>query len=347
MLIRSLYDEVYRARQGDVSITPVITPNELLVVGRAENVKTVVELVEKLDQPAVPDAEFRDFQLRYASASAAQTAVQSFFTSRGGLAPVVNATVDPRTNALIVQASPRDMQQVAELIAKIDTADRSKVQDVRIIRLEHAVASDVAAILQSAIGTSAGGPTVQQGGLGAQPQAQLTPTSGTSGQAEMIRFLTIDARGRRLLNSGILSDVQITTDPRANALVVTAPSEDMELIETLVRQIDLIPAAEAQIKVFTIVNGDASNLADMLSRLFGLPSPTGAGGGAGGALQSIIQTTTAGGESTVVQPAFRRRRADQQHHRLRHDGRSATWSRRYSPSWTTATCGSGRASSSA
>ena len=29
----------------------------------------------------------------------------------------------------------------------------------------------------------------------------------------MIRFLTVDSRGRRLMNSGILSDVKITTDP--------------------------------------------------------------------------------------------------------------------------------------
>ncbi len=164
VMIRSLYNEVYLARQGDVSITPVITPNELLVVGRAENVKTVEMLVEKLDQPAVPDAQLRVFQLRYATAAAAQTAIQGFFPSRGGLAPVVAATVDSRTNALIVQASPRDMQQVAELIAKLDTTNSQWQKEVRIIKLEHATASDVAAILQSAISAATGGPVVQQGG---------------------------------------------------------------------------------------------------------------------------------------------------------------------------------------
>ncbi len=126
----------------------------------------------------------------------------------------------------------------------------------------------------------------------------------------MIRFLTVDSRGRRLLNSGILSDVKITTDPRANALIVTAPTEDMELIETLIHQIDLIPAAEAQIKVFTIVNGDATDLANMLDRLFGLPTTAtgqggaGGAGGAGGLLGQIIQTTTAGNDTSVVRLNF-------------------------------------------
>ena len=53
--------------------------------------------------------------------------------------------------------------------------------------------------------------------------------------------------------------------------------------------------------MFTIVNGDATDLANMLDRLFGLPTTAtgqgGAGGGGGPApLGQIIQTTTAGNE---------------------------------------------------
>ena len=84
----------------------------------------------------------------------------------------------------------------------------------------------------------------------------------------MLRFLTIDAKGRRLMQSGILSDVQITADTHANAVVVSAPAESMELIEALIRQLDSLPAAEAQIKVFTIVNSDAESLKTTLQNLF-------------------------------------------------------------------------------
>ena len=94
----------------------------------------------------------------------------------------------------------------------------------------------------------------------------------------MLRFLTIDAKGRRLVQSGILSDVRITADVRANALVISAPAENLELLEALVRQIDQLPAAEAQIKVFTIVNGDATDLSDMLKTLFSPSRPAPAAG---------------------------------------------------------------------
>ena len=56
----------------------------------------------------------------------------------------------------------------------------------------------------------------------------------------------------------------ITADMQANALVISSPPENLELLEALVQQFDNLPAAEAQIKVFTIVNGDATNLSDML-----------------------------------------------------------------------------------
>ncbi len=43
----------------------------------------------------------------------------------------------------------------------------------------------------------------------------------------------------------------------------------MELIAALIKELDQMPTAEAQIKVFTIKNGDAANLVTMLQGLFG------------------------------------------------------------------------------
>ena len=47
----------------------------------------------------------------------------------------------------------------------------------------------------------------------------------------MLRFLTVDQAGKRRLNSGILTDVRITADARANTLLVSAPADSMDLIE--------------------------------------------------------------------------------------------------------------------
>ena len=85
----------------------------------------------------------------------------------------------------------------------------------------------------------------------------------------MLQFKTFDAAERRILQSGILTDVRVSSDTRTNSLVVTAPKESMELIAALIQQLDQLPTAEAQIDVFEIENGDALSLAQMLQTLFG------------------------------------------------------------------------------
>ncbi len=332
-LVKALYDEVYMARQGAVSITPLAIPDAILIVGRPDNVKTVKELIARLDQPAIPGAQFQVFHLRYAAPLAAQTTIQNAFVDRGGgFGPAVHVTADPRTTSLIVQASPRDMADVAALLRQIDVVsvgdDTGAVNEVRIIRLEHTLAQDIANIMKEAIGISTtgqatggqggqqggqfgpggpGGPGAQPFGQGGQPQGQNVPgMTGGRGQNEqrnaMLRFLTVDAKGRRLLNSGILTGVVITADVRANALVISSPPENLDLLEGLVQQLDNLPAAEAQIKVFTIVNGDAQNLSDMLKTLFtGQATGTAAGPQA---LMQLLQNTSSSSETSLVSLRF-------------------------------------------
>jgi general secretion pathway protein D len=308
-LVRSLYDEVFLSRQGSVSITPIVKPNAMLVVGRPENVKTVVDLIERLDQPVDPNTQFQVFHLQYASALTAQSTIQQFYSSPTGLGTAVRVTADTRSNALIVQASPRDMAEVAALIRRIDTATSAAVNEVRIIQLEHSTAQDVVAIVQQAIGATTGARTGQQGGYpeGYNPQ-QGMQQAGTQGQgarqqmerSAMLRFLTVDAKGRKLLNSGILTDVRITADARANAVIVAAPPENLELLEAIIRQIDDLPAAQAEIKVFTIINGDAKNLQTTLENLFAVQT----GAGNQQQQQQMMQTSAAGSGNTLVPLRF-------------------------------------------
>ena len=300
-LVRPIYQEVFQPRQGTVSLTALVKPNALLVIGRPENVTTMLDLVKRLDQPVEPETQLRVFPLRHATASAAQTTVTEFYAQRAGLGPQVRVSADFRSNSLVVQASPRDMNEVALMIAKLDVPVNEAVDELRVFKLEHTLASELAPILQTAV----------TGQVGARAPGQpAVPTAQAGAQAaqqksNMLRFVTIDARGQQRLESGILMDVRITADPRGNTLMVSAPAESMPLLEALIRQLDQPPALQAQIKVFTIVNADATTLADLLANLFG--RPTGAAGAqpvAPGAVPTVVQTAAAAGESTLVQLRF-------------------------------------------
>jgi type II secretory pathway component GspD/PulD (secretin) len=284
--VRTLYDQSLAARQGSVSITSLVKPNAVLLVGRAESVQSVIDLIQKLDQPVTPVGQFRVFPLQHASATSAQTTVQEFFASRlGGLAGRVQVTADVRGNTLIAQGSPRDLEELAVLLKSIDVETSAAVNELRVFPLRNSLAEDLAPILQDAINAQSATSVQRRGGQGQQQpqqqpqqapqggqgqpqqQPQAQQQGGQSAQAQatrsaVLRFMTIDAQGEQRFKSGILSDVKITADPRANALLISAPAESMELLTALVRQLDQIPASESQIKVFTIVNGDASKLSE-------------------------------------------------------------------------------------
>jgi type II secretory pathway component GspD/PulD (secretin) len=218
--------------------------------------------------------------LEHAAAQSAQETVETFFDEREGLGTKIRVIADVRSNSLIVQASPRDLAEVAAMIEKLDVGDSAAVNEIRLIKLAHTLAADLQPVLEGAISGDTGG------------QQANTERSAA------LRFVTVDAEGERLLKSGILTDVRITADENSNALLVSAPAASMPLLEALVEALDQLPAAEAQIKVFTIVEGDATTMMEMLETLFGQQT------GGQQALQTPVRTGAVEGESSLVQLRF-------------------------------------------
>lgn len=300
-IVSQVYQQVFATRRGTVSMTPLVKPNAVLLVGRQESVRTVLELIWKLDKPVSPETEFRVFPLRHASATAMEQRLTTFYQDRSGLGTQVQVTSDFRTNSLIVQAAPRDMQEVAAMIERLDVPSAEAINEIRVFTLKNSLATELATVLQQAI-------TNQFGGQGALRQTAIgqvtTAPSGAAGQqtnelrSTRLRFLTLDAEGRKLLESGILTDVRITADTRANAVIVTAPADSMPLMEALVSELDRLPSAEAQVKVFTIVHGDAQTLADMLQSLFGQITTQAA------TQQPAFRTGAQEGESSLIPLRF-------------------------------------------
>lgn len=297
-ILLQLYDQVFTARQGNVSITALVKPNGLLVVGRPENVTTVKDLAKRLDQPVPPMSQFQVFRLKNAAAEAAQTTVENFLAQQSDATPTGlglrgQVFADFRTNSLVVRASPRDLVEVAALIAKLDAATNEAYNEVRVFKLKNSLASDLAPVLQDAI-------TGQMYGQQARQGTGTRVRAGGSGQREdyerksvRLRLVTVDQRGHRVLNSGILTDAQVTADTRTNSVVVTASADSMPLIQALVNELDQLPSVEAQIKVFTLANGDAQNMMSMLDSVFGTQTTTTTD-------QPAVRNGTVDGESTLV-----------------------------------------------
>ncbi|MCA9194913.1 MAG: hypothetical protein KDB03_24245 [Planctomycetales bacterium] len=292
-LVTSLYEEIYAPRQGPVSITALGQPNALLLIGRAEVVTAVIELISKIDQPLDPANQLRVIRLVNASAVDVETRIREFFVEdpgraddvREGLGTRVKVLADYRTNSLIIQAAPREMVEVQKLINQLDVEGTTAESTVQIFPLKNTLSADLQAVIQEVI-------TGQATAAGAGANT-ATPPSGK---------LTIVGRDGTPFESGILAGVIVTSDDSVNSLVVRAPANSMPLIAELIHQLDQLPSAEARIKVFPITNGDATQLSVTLQQLFGLQvtagqSTTGGLFGLGNLNQAALTT---GGEGSLV-----------------------------------------------
>lgn len=291
--LQELYDASYAASNGPVSITALESPNSLLIVGQPEAINVVNAIVKTIDVESgdIVKSDFRTFQLQHISAADAKTRLDTYFSQANTgdgdnqlPSSPVTTIVDFRSNSLIVRAGPKFLAQAAQIIQQLDVDKSKAVNIVRVFPLKNTLAEDMAIVLQDAINgqqTNAG----QGFNPNQQTQGQQTTNENVSAEQSRLRsaMLQLHTIGRNgeAVDGGIMFDVRVTADRNSNSLIITGPEASMELIEALIEQLDTLPEAETQIKVFQIINGDAETLLGMLENLFNSAN-TQQGGGIGG-----------------------------------------------------------------
>ena len=291
VLLNNVYAQL-TARVGEdlqqgprVSFIPVVKPNAILILASKADLEPILKLVGELDQPGDPETAFEVFRLKNAVATQVVGLLTDFYTEQQGLATRVSATADVRTNSVVVQARPRDMDEISALIREIDQSVSGLVNRMTIFPLKNAVADELALVINSAI-QNVLAPPAGSGQTGVRPSAPGTPQNqGNQPPGEpsqrlqdaksvVLEFLTVDDGRQEMIRSGILSDIRITADPRTNSLVVTAPEQSMPLMSALIRQLDQPQPSVADIKVFPLVNADARTTAELLRALFAAEQQT-------------------------------------------------------------------------
>jgi len=148
------------------------------------------------------------------------------------------------------------------------------VDEVRVFPLKNSLAADMAEVLLEAI----------------RPSGESNADNATPRVAAL--RLSVGEGDPTALESGVLNSVRVSADTRANALVVTAPADSMGLIAGLIQRLDRTPDASAELKVFTVANGDAAALAEMLQALFATEEDSDQPGGYGSGGLSRLSVST-------------------------------------------------------
>jgi type II secretion system protein D len=280
---------------NNATFIPLPRLNAILVVAQEARMGDIKEKIAQLDKPNGAGGAATYFQLKKASAAQVATLLQQFYSQRfpseGTTQNQVRITSDTSTNTVIVQAGPADLDEIRQMIERIDNTVSEAVNDLRIIRLQNTIADEMANTVITAI-TSGVAPVTTTTTPGAFPNlgtgairtaAATAATPGGGGlttKTTSLRFITRPGPGGTV-EAGVLEDVHITSDLRSNSLIIAAPSKTMDLILALIQRLDVPAAAQANINIFTLHKADAVQTATLLQQLFLGSGTTGAPTGGG------------------------------------------------------------------
>jgi len=293
------------AQQGSVVLLPLPRFNAILLAAPRARMDDIIKEIKRLDRPVSPEGQAQTFSLKRASSARVALLLQQFYAQRYPTETAaqnqIRITSDDSNNSVLVQAAPADLAEIRGLIERIDSTVSNAVNELRIIPLRNALADDLTRLLLQAIAQgitapgTAGAPGIVPGvgglgglggvgGLGGAGLGGLgAGVSGTSGPVTKNTSLRFFGRGMgAAIESGLLEDIRITSDPRTNSVIIAAPAKTMELLYALVRELDVLPSSRAEIKIFNLKKADAVQTGLLLQQLFFGTTGAGAGGVGGG-----------------------------------------------------------------
>ncbi|HKI51420.1 MAG TPA: type II secretion system secretin GspD [Geothermobacteraceae bacterium] len=202
--------------------------NTLVITDSAANIDRLIKIVHELDTPTSLD-QFEILPLQYASADEVAKILNDVFANAS---PTINRRSRvknvqtagsreaskiipyPRTNALVVLATPEDLVIVRDLVAKLDEKPVAERSNINVYYLENADAESLATTLNEIV-------------TGIKRQA-------TTNRA--IPAAANQAAGKTPLSEG---PVSITADKPTNALIINANPEDYETLKGIIARLDI------------------------------------------------------------------------------------------------------------
>jgi type II secretion system protein D len=214
------------------------TANILIIAARADTLPLIEAVVNQLDIPSASGLDsLRIYPLKHADATTFQKVVNDIFS--GPRAAQLrtedrpNVTIDERTQALIVSGNSKALAIIDSLLMQLDTPLALDLRDVRILPLQHADATDLAANLQRLLDAR----VTQKGSLSKQ-------------QADALRVLVLG-------------------EPRSNSILLAGSKDSFELVESLAKELDKAPTAlSGKIRLVPLTYADARNVSSALINLF-------------------------------------------------------------------------------
>ncbi len=199
------------AQQLVALLRPLISPNShlvayprgnmLLLTDSSSNIRRIQDIIRLVDRQDAVGVQL--FPLEHASADKLATTLSGLYATAGPNSPnSIKALSHQPGNILIVVAAPQMINEVAEVVHKLDIKPQPNSGRLQVRYLKHGNAEDVAKVLNELVGGAAA-------------------KTGAAGKT---------------LFSG---DVKIVAEPATNALLITADPSDMNAMNAIIDKLDV------------------------------------------------------------------------------------------------------------
>jgi general secretion pathway protein D len=206
-------DQIKRLFTPMVSKSSVILSyaptNTLIITDVYSNIKRLIKILNSIDIPGI-GREISVIPLNYADANKLVNTLGSVFKpvrikgKQSLTAEPVTFVADERTNTIILLASEVETIKIRQLIDMLDKETPRDKGKIRVYYLEYATAEELAAVLSE------------------------LPTKDAASAA----------KGKR--TAPVVSEkVRITADKATNSLIITADSDDYQVIEEIIKKLDI------------------------------------------------------------------------------------------------------------
>ncbi len=203
-------DEIKKVLTPLVSKSSVIlsyTPTGMLIItDLLSNIKRLLTIISALDIEGIGE-QISVIPLERASSSNISKSLSEIFQKtsqqkKGDITPAIKIVSDERTNTLIILASENDTSRIKQLIELLDRDIPRGEERLRVYRLENADAEELSTVLMN------------------------LPSK--------------DAQDAQKGKTPLLSkDISIVPDKASNSLIITADKDDYNVIESVIKQLDI------------------------------------------------------------------------------------------------------------
>jgi len=198
--------------------------NTVIITDVQSNIQRLIKIIKQIDRPGAGQ-QISVTPLTHADAAKLVTLLTNLFKTTAPARPQQAGSsekqpvivADERTSTIVMLASEVDTLRVKDLIKMIDRETPRGKGKIHVYYCEHATAEDLAKVLSEI------------------PSQQATAGSGAVGGAGG----TATAAASRGPTAVVMGKVQINADKATNSLIIMADKEDYEVVEAVIKKLDI------------------------------------------------------------------------------------------------------------